>query len=48
MLKKQTSDNISILASNILSGRKKATKQDIKSLAASVLCQDETKGKRRK
>jgi len=44
MPKKQTSDKISKLASDILAGRKKATEQDAKLLAASVLSQDETKG----
>ncbi len=47
MPKKQSSNKISTLASNILAGRKKPTVQDAKLLAASVLSQDETKGKRK-
>lgn len=48
MQKKQTSNKISTLASAILTGRKKATEQDAIKLAASVLSQDETKGKRKR
>lgn len=48
MPKKQTSDKVSALASKVLSGTKKPTVADIKTLAASVLSQDETKGKRKK
>jgi hypothetical protein len=48
MAKKQSSDKLSGLASDVLSGRKKPNKKEIKSLAASVLGQDEKKGKRNK
>ncbi len=48
MPKKQTSDKISTLASKVLSGKKKPTAAEARSLAASVLSQDETKGKRKK
>ena len=44
MATKQTSSKISTLASKILSGQKKPTITEIKSLAASVLVQDEKKG----
>ena len=43
---RQTGNNVSTLASNVLSGRVKPTAKQIKSLAASALSQDETKGKR--
>jgi len=46
--KKQTSDAISTLASNVLAGRVKPTPAQVKKLAASALGQDETKGKRKK
>nr|WP_155755930.1 hypothetical protein [Rhizobium leguminosarum] len=46
MAKKQSSSPISSLAGKILSGGKKATQADVKKLAASVLSQDEKKGKR--
>ena len=48
MPKKQTTDRLSTLASKVLVGKKKPSQKDIKSLAASVLAQDETKGKRKK
>lgn len=48
MAKKQSGNKTSTLASNVLSGRKKATQADAKKLAASVLSQDETKGPRKK
>ncbi len=48
MPKKQTSSRVSTLASQILSGEKKPTLKDAKTLAASVLSQDEKKGQRRK
>lgn len=46
--KKQSGDKASTLASKILSGQKKASSADSKKLAASVLSQDEKKGKREK
>jgi len=48
MAKKQSSDKMSSLASKVLSGQKKPTVSDSKKLAASVLSQDEKKGKRSK
>ena len=48
MTKKQSSDKMSTLAAKVLSGTKKATQTDAKKLAASVLGQDEKKGKRAK
>jgi hypothetical protein len=45
MAKKQSSSTTSTLAGKILSGGKKATQADAKRLAASVLSQDEKKGK---
>ena len=48
MPKKQTTDKVSTLASKVLSGSKKPTAAEAKSLAASVLSQDEKKGKRNK
>lgn len=48
MPKKQSGDTTSSLAAKILSGSKKATQTDAKKLAASVLSQDETKGRRKK
>lgn len=47
MAKKQSGNKTSSLASKVLSGAKKPTKAEIKTLAASVLSQDETKGKRK-
>lgn len=44
MAKKQSSSTTSSLASKVLSGSKTPTKAEIKSLAASVLGQDEKKG----
>lgn len=41
MAKKESSPNLSSLASKVLSGQKKATPADAKKLAASVLSQDE-------
>ena len=46
--KKETSDKISKLASDVLAGRKKPTQAEVRSLAASALSQDVTKGKRKK
>ena len=43
---KQTSDRLSTLASNVLSGAKKPTKTEINALAGSVLSQDQKKGRR--
>jgi hypothetical protein len=48
MPKKQSSDKTSTLAAKILSGSKKPTERDTKALAASVLAQDEKKGRRPK
>ena len=45
MTKKQSSPPLSTLASKVLSGTKTATPADAKRLAASVLSQDEKKGK---
>lgn len=42
---KQSSPSLSSLASKVLSGSKKPTVADAKKLAASVLSQDEKKGK---
>lgn len=47
MPKKQSGDSTSSLAGKILAGIKKPTKADTKTLAASVLGQDEKKGKRK-
>ena len=47
-LAKQTSDAISALASDILADRIVPTLEQIKSLAASALGQDQTKGKKSK
>lgn len=44
--KKQSSDKMSTLASKVLSGNKKPTQKEIKSLAGSVMGQDEKKGKK--
>ena len=46
MAKKQSSDKTATLASKVLSGAKKPTIKEAKKLAASVLSQDEKKGKR--
>jgi len=48
MAKKQSGNKTASLAGKILSGSKKATPTDAKKLAASVLSQDETKGRRKK
>ena len=48
MAKKQSGDKMSSLASEVLRGKKKPTEKEIKALAASVLSQDEKKGKRKK
>jgi hypothetical protein len=45
--KKQTSDELSKLAAQVLGG-KTPTKKEVQSLAGSVLSQDETKGPRKK
>lgn len=47
MAKKQSGNSTSSLAGKILSGSKKATQMDARKLAASVLSQDEVKGKRK-
>jgi hypothetical protein len=44
MAKKQSTPKVSTLASKVLSGQKQPTKTDAKTLAASVLSQDEKKG----
>jgi hypothetical protein len=44
MAKKQSTSKTSTLASKVLSGKKSPTLKDSKSLAASVLSQDEKKG----
>ena len=46
--KKETSNKLSTLASKVLSGTKKPTLAESRSLAASVMGQDVTKGKRKK
>lgn len=43
---RQTSPQISTLASKVLSGQVKPTQAQVKSLAASALGQDQTKGQR--
>jgi hypothetical protein len=48
IVKKQSSPQMSTLASKILSGEKKPTQADIKKLAASVLSQDEKRGQGKK
>jgi hypothetical protein len=48
MPRKQSGNKTSSLAGKILSGGKNATQADAKKLAASVLSQDETKGRRKK
>lgn len=47
MTKKQSGNKTSSLAGKVLSGHRKATQSDARKLAASVLSQDEKKGKRR-
>ncbi|MGI9377072.1 MAG: hypothetical protein ACR2PC_13410 [Tsuneonella suprasediminis] len=47
MPKKQSSPKVSTLASQVLSGKKKPTIANAKTLAASVLSQDEKKGQRK-
>lgn len=44
--KKETSNKVSTLASKVLSGSVKPTPAQVKTLAASALSQDQTKGKR--
>lgn len=44
MAKKQSSSRLSSLAAKVVSGSKKPTAKEVKSLAASVLGQDEKKG----
>lgn len=46
MAKKQSSDKVSSLASDVLAGRKQPTKREVNTLAASVLSQDEKRGRR--
>lgn len=46
--KKETSDKMSTLASKVLSGTIKPTPAQSRSLAACVISQDVTKGKRKK
>jgi hypothetical protein len=48
MAKKQSSPSTSTLASKVLSGAKKPTLANSKTLAASVLSQDEKKGQKPK
>lgn len=45
---KQTSPRVSSLASNVLAGRAKPTASQTRTLAASVLSQDEKKGQKPK
>lgn len=47
MPKKQTTDRVSKLASNVLAGRVKPTPTQVRTLAASSLGQDEKKGPRK-
>lgn len=47
MAKKQSGNKTSTLAAKVLAGSKKPTPAEAKRLAASVLGQDETKGKRK-
>jgi len=44
MPKKESTSKVSTLASKVLSGEKKPTAKEAKTLAASVLGQDEKKG----
>ena len=46
MPRKQTSDKMSKLASDVLSGRKTPTKDEILKMAGCILGQDETRGAR--
>jgi hypothetical protein len=46
--RKQTSDRVSSLAAKVLSGNKKPTAKEIKTLAGAALGQDEHKGRRGK
>ena len=46
MVRKQSSSKVSTLAANVLSGKTKPTPKQSKTLAASVLLQDETKGQK--
>lgn len=46
MPKKQSTDKLSQLASAVLRGTKTPTKTEVKKLAASVLSQDEKRGRR--
>ena len=48
MPKKQSSSKTSTLASKVLSGKVKATPKQSRTLAASVLGQDEAKGQKKK
>lgn len=48
MAKKQSTDKTASLAGKVLSGAHKPTKKEVNTLAASVLGQDEMKGKRGK
>ena len=48
MPKKQSSSKVSTLASNVLSGKTKPTRKQTKTLAASVLSQDEKKGQKKR
>jgi hypothetical protein len=48
MPKKQSSSKTSTLASKVLSGKVKATPKQSRTLAASVLGQDEKKGQKKK
>lgn len=45
---RQTSTDVSKLASDVLAGRKNATQADARRLAASALSQDQTKGSKKK
>lgn len=47
MAKKQSGNKTSTLAAKVLSGSKKPTAAEAKALAASVLGQDEKKGKKK-
>ena len=48
MPRKQSSSKVSTLASKVLSGKTKPTTKQTKTLAASVLSQDEKKGQKPK
>lgn len=45
---KQTSSTVSSLASDVLAGRVKPTAAQVKTLAATALGQDQTKGQKKK